>query len=103
MFVKSLIIFIFSLFAGSALGALPDESNEEVPPVFVEQEDGSFVLESGTIAIEQSDGSLILAHGGRMVPSGKPLTPEQRAWQQEAIRKKTLGERVIRILLPWRR
>ena len=107
MLVKSLVILMFSLFAVSALGALPDESAESAesaPPIFVEQEDGSLVLESGTIAIEQTDGSLILARGLRF---NHQLTREERAtiWNEanEALKQKSLRGRIMRILLPFKK
>ena len=98
MFVKSLLISILSLFAVSALGALPDESTEPAPPIFVEQEDGSFVLESGTIAIEQTDGSLILARGTRLI------TREEKMEMWNRANEKSLRNRVMRILnLPFKK
>ena len=102
--MKSLVYLIFSLFTVSALGALPEGSVESAPPIFVEQEDGSLVLEHGTIAIEQTDGYIILAHGTRILKGGATvLTDKQRAIQAEMIRKKTLKERVFRILLPFKK
>ena len=100
MFVKSLVILMFSLFAVSALGALPAES---APPIFVEQEDGSLVLESGTIAIEQTDGSLILARGAS---AGPGILDEERDALRREIKalhgkKTTLKERILKIFFPF--
>ena len=111
MIVKSLVYFIVSLFTVSALGALPpadsDESAESTPPIFVEQEDGSLILEHGTIAIEQEDGSLILAHGIGFPNIRDSSTPPYKRPDKkiaEATReKRTLRERVIRILLPFKK
>ena len=95
--MKSLVYLIFSLFTVSALSALPEEAVESAPPIFVEQEDGSLVLEHGTIAIEQTNGSIILAHGTQ-VDEGGPYPP--RNYDKKRKGKLSIRERIIRIFLP---